>query len=164
MAGNYLESGMNELDPQLLLTMAARWPWRWFRIFREAAQLCERERCRFNVLKEEHHLLRLEANELHKLRTSDAEKYQGLWAEFQGLKVESAALRKEQMESAIREKQSFMELAALREERKVLIEKKDQAVEGVTTLFEFIRRSKSIDDRGKEIPSLQGILPTYFRK
>lgn len=116
-----------------------------------------------DVLKSEHHLVKLENGELHKLRTADAEKFQSLFSELQAAKMELASIRKEQVESAIRDKSLSMELTALREERQGLIKQHDQMKEGVTTLFEFIRRNKVNDDRGMEIPNIRGVFPNIFR-
>ena len=144
------------MDAQQLLYRASRWPWRWTKFAREAATLCDREVTKFNVLNEEHRLLKLEAAEYQKQRVADAERHQQLRDDFQLLKLEASELQK-------REKLLSMELEAMWEERKTILTKHDQMKEGVTTLFEFIRRNKSTDDKGYEIPQLSQF-PNIFRK
>jgi len=142
---------MSDQNIQQLIYRAGRWPWRWFKIFREAAAIAEREQCKFNVLREEFHLLKLEASELHKQRVGDAERHQTLRDDHQALKLELSNLQ-----------QLLPELKALKEERTTLVNEHKLAKEGVRVLYEFIRRNQVTDSRGKAIPEIS-MFPNIFR-
>ena len=147
---------MNDQDTQQLIYRSGRWPWRWFKLFRVAASIAEKERCKFNVLSSEHHLLKIEASELHKHRLDDAGQIHQLRDELQALKTEAVAVSKKATETAF-------ELEKLKEERATLISTHKQMKDGVTTLFEFIRRNKINDDHGRQIPTMP-LFPNIFRQ
>jgi hypothetical protein len=170
VASDHLER-MNESSIQQLLFRSTQWPWKWTKfakeaasLAREAVSLCEQEKQKFSVLKEEHHLLKLEACELHKQRIADTERhterYQTLKEECHVLTMELRESRQQRSNDLEQSKLVSMELNALREERQSLLKQHDQMKSGVTTLFEFIRRNKAIDDTGKNIPSF----PNIFRQ
>ena len=138
-------------DIQQLIYRAGRWPWRWFNIFRESAAIAELEQCKFNVLREEFHLLKLEAAELHKQRLGDAERHQTLRDDHQALKLELSNLQ-----------QLLPELKALKEERATLLTEHKLAKEGVRVLYEYIRRNQVKDNRGQTIPEMP-LFPNIFR-
>ena len=151
------------MGTQQLMYQASRWPWKWFKFARDAAALCHVEAEKFNVLKTEHHFLKIDSNEQRQQRMADAEKHQQLRDDFQLLKLEMAELQRQRIADLEREKRLTLEMDALREERSALITKHDQMKSGVTTLFEFIRRNKVTDDRGNNIPEM-GAFPNVFRK
>jgi hypothetical protein len=170
VASNHLER-MNESSIQQLLFRSTQWPWKWTKFAKEAvsmaldaAALCEQEKQKFSVLREEHHLLKLETSELHKQRIADTERhterYQTLKEECHVLTMELREVRQQRLSDSEQAKLISLELNALREERQSLLKQHDQMKSGVTTLFEFIRRNKAIDDSGKNIPSF----PNIFRQ
>lgn len=156
VAGDHLESVMNDQDTQRLLYRAERWPWRWFELFREAAGIADRERVKFNLLREEHHLLKIESTELQKQRLDDAERIQQLRDELQSLKIEASTLLNKNIQIAF-------EIKALQEERTKLLGEHKMSKGGVAFLYEYIRRNKVNDDHGREIPPMPPF-PNIFRQ
>lgn len=154
---------MNEQDTQQLVFRSKRWPWKWFRVFRDAATICEMELCRSNVIKDEYRLLKIEANELHKQHLNDAERIQTFRDDIQLCKVQINHLEQQYLESFEREKMLTLEVDKLREERNTLIKERDSALDGSITLFEFIRRNKVKDNIGNDIPIIRR-LPHLFRR
>lgn len=175
MASNHLESyGMNDLATQNLIYRASKWPWKWFSIFNKAASICQREienataqkqqdLEKFNVLKSEHHILKLECSELHVQKVRDAETIQFLRMESQRLNADLESARNQRLQGLEREKMLEVDLKVMREERTDLIKKHDQMKDGVHTIFEFIRRKNLTDHRGVEIPKIPRF-PNMFGK
>lgn len=153
----------HNMNAEELSFRAGRIPWRWTKFAREAASLCKQEGDKFRVLQIEHHLTKLEVAELNRQRIADAEKFQTLRDDYQLLKHELEGMKKQRLVDAEFENKLQMTITALEEERRQLIEKNDQMKEGVSTLFEYIRRNKAKDDRGNKIPNLR-VYPNLFRQ
>ena len=160
------------LATQQLIFRAGKWPWKWFSIFRRAAELCKTEfeasallrredDERFNVLNGQHHVAVMECKELHKQKLEDAEKIQSLRDEILALKldvqrskVEIDGLHSQRLQGYEKEKILELQLKTMAEERVSLIKSYEQVKDGLLTYYEFMRRKNMTDYRGREIPKL----------
>lgn len=140
-----------------------RWPWKWFAAIHQAALLFKEQESEFSVKLREHQLLR---DDLLNQRNENAQRCQAAVEqlklttsnELERLKlqhkIELIGLEHERATALDKQKLALLEIAMLREEREKLITERDQAVEGTTTLYEFIRRTRVTDSMGRKLPEM----------
>ncbi len=138
------------MNIEQLLEKSGRWPWRWTKFGHATGQACETLR----LLKEEHHLLKIDFTELGRQRIADAEKHQNLRDDHQLLKCEMTEMKKQHLKDTETATELRLKIENLERERDKLLTQHGHMKDGVSTLFEFIRRSKGIDDTGKSIPNI----------